>query len=48
MIQCIIIIYSVNDTVLNRTEHKTYLNSGTMQHQSVEYYETIRLLLRTT
>ena len=27
-----------NDTVLNRIMHKTYLNGGTMQHQSLVYY----------
>ena len=32
-----------NDTILDRTKHKTYLNEGTMQNQLVVYYETIRI-----
>ena len=30
-------------TVLNRGKHKTYLNGGTMQHQLVVYYQTIKI-----
>ena len=33
----------LNDTVLNRTKHKTYLNGETMQYQLVVYYETITI-----
>ena len=40
MIPRIIIIYSViiQYLLLNRITHKTYLNGGTMQHQSLVYY----------
>ena len=39
MIPCIIIIniLKCNDTVLNRTKHKAYLNGGTVEHQLVVY-----------
>ena len=37
MIPYIIIILYHNDTTLNRTKHKTYLNTGTMQQHLVVY-----------
>ena len=36
-------ILQCNDTVLNGTKHKTYLNGRIMQHQSPLYYKTIRI-----